>query len=139
MPIVHARLYAGQPESGKLEYPAVQKTSTGIPGLSVIPHSREILIRMYKRYLDDLKQIEEGTPYRAYMERFIGHRLQICESTEDVFEIEQKIGFGQIEELIAWQEKEHKLIPFMLEHKPWERTDKWSKPFVLYSPIGTTK
>jgi len=112
-----------------------QKTSTGIPGLEVNPLAREILIRMYERYLEDLKQFEEGTPYRSHMEKSTKYRLEILRSTEDVFEIEEKIGMGQIEELIDEQEKEFKLVPFMLEHKPWESHDKWDTKFYLYSNV----
>jgi len=69
------------------------------------------------------------------MTRFTKHRLDICKSTEDIFEIEDKIGCGQMEELIEDMEGEQSLIPFMLEHKPWESNGKWDTKFHLYSPI----
>jgi len=112
-----------------------QKYSTGIPGVRVIPRSREILIRMYEKYLEELKKFEEGTPYRSHMEKVTAYRLGICKSTEDIFEIEDKIGMGQIEELIDMQEDEFKLIPFMLEHKPWQIDEKWDRPIGMWSNI----
>jgi hypothetical protein len=62
----------------------------------VIPRSREILIALYRKYLEELKQFEEGTPYRSHMEKTIGNRLDILLSTEDIFEIEEKIRWGQV-------------------------------------------
>jgi len=112
-----------------------QKTTTGIPGIPVIPRSREILIKMMERYLEDITILPADSPYRVYMSKFVQHRLDICRATEDVFEIEDKIGMGQIEELIMAQENEHKLIALMNEHKPWVNDDKWVVPFYLYSPI----
>jgi len=112
-----------------------QKTSTGVPGLEVIPRSREILIKLYERYLEDITVLPQGTPYRDYMSRFVQYRLDICRSTEDIFEIEDRMGAGQMEELIADQENENSLMPFMLEHKPWESNGKWDCKFYLYSPV----
>jgi len=113
-----------------------QKTTTGIPGVPVVPRAREILTRLYERYLEDIKILPEDCPYRVYMTRFIQHRLDICRTTEDIFEIEDKIGCGQIEELIQWQEDEHKMIAFMDEYKPWMKgEDKWDTRFYLYSPV----
>jgi len=112
-----------------------QKTTTGIPGLDVVPRAREILIKLCERYLDDIQALPAGTFYRDYMSKFVQVRLDICHSTEDIFEIEDKIGVGQIEELINDLEKEHSLLPFLLEHKPWETNGKWDTKFYLYSDV----
>uniref|UniRef100_A0A6B2LSE5 NADH dehydrogenase [ubiquinone] 1 alpha subcomplex subunit 5 n=1 Tax=Arcella intermedia TaxID=1963864 RepID=A0A6B2LSE5_9EUKA len=90
---------------------------------------------MIEKYLEELQQFEPGTPYREYMEKVSKSRLEILRSTEDVFEIEDKLGNIQIEEMIHMQEDEMKLVPFLLELKPWEVHDKWHKPFGLWSDI----
>jgi NADH dehydrogenase (ubiquinone) 1 alpha subcomplex subunit 5 len=48
------------------------------------------------------------------------HRLAVVESTENVAEIEQQIGVGQIEEVIFQAEDELKLVGKMEEWKAWE-------------------
>jgi len=112
-----------------------QKSSTGLPCVPVVPRARAILIRIYERYVDMLEQFEASTPYRAHMEKVTRARLAILLSTEDVFEIEERIGCGQIEELIELAENEMRLAPFMLEHQPWKTNDRWHRPFMLYSDV----
>ena len=112
-----------------------QKTSTGIPGVPVLPRGREILIRIYERYLDLLEQFEADAPYRLHMEKLTRGRLEVLLSTEDVFEIEDRIGCGQIEEMIEMAENEMRLLPFMLEHQPWKTNDRWHEPFIVYSDV----
>ena len=112
-----------------------QKSSTGIPGIPVVPRAREILIRIYERYMDMLAQFESDAPYRTHMEKLTQERLAVLLSTSDVFEIEERIGCGQIEELIEHAEAEMRLAPFMLEHQPWKSSDRWHEPFILYSDV----
>jgi len=111
-----------------------QKSTTGLTGLAVVPHAREILIKMYERYLSELEQFEEGTPYRAHMSKVTNWRLDVLRSTQDIFEIEEKLHL-QLEQLIAQQEDEFTLVPFLLEHKPWEPRSKFDAPFVVFSNI----
>jgi len=112
-----------------------QKISTGIPGYPVVPRAREILMKLYDHYLEEIKILPEDSPYRVYMTKFVKHRLDICRSTEDIFEIEDKIGAGQIEELIEETEKEFSCVHLMNEHKPWIPDSKWDTPFYLYSSV----
>eukprot|EP01125_Pyxidicula_operculata_P004689 TRINITY_DN1758_c0_g3_i1.p1 TRINITY_DN1758_c0_g3~~TRINITY_DN1758_c0_g3_i1.p1 ORF type:complete len:155 (+),score=40.11 TRINITY_DN1758_c0_g3_i1:234-698(+) len=114
------------------------KQTTGIPGVPVIPRAREILIRLYQKYLEELEaNFEPRNPYRVLMEKFTKEKLNIVVENKDIFDIEEKIGLGlQIEELIAIAENEFKLIPFMLEHKPWATDSQWSQPLVLWSDIN---
>ncbi len=48
------------------------------------------------------------------------HRLSVVESTSSIQDIENKIGCGQVEELIVQAENELKLVKMMEEHKVWE-------------------
>ena len=104
--------------------------------MPVVPRAREILIKAYEQYLFELRaKLEAGTPYRDHMEKFIQHRLDICNLTTDYFEIEERIGCGQLEEMIDDIENEYSLIPFMVEHRPWEQDNKRDCAFQLYSDI----
>mmetsp|Transcript_39118 Transcript_39118/g.96894 ORF Transcript_39118/g.96894 Transcript_39118/m.96894 type:complete len:130 (-) Transcript_39118:317-706(-) len=96
------------------------KQTTGIVGLEVIPNGREVLGGLVRRVLSDVKAaIPEHAGYRKVVEATYGHRLDIIESTEDPAVIEQKIGCGQIEELVIQAKNELGLIPQMAEWKPW--------------------
>jgi len=127
------RFYAEEKHVGGKE--VFQKTTTGIPGYPVVPRSREVLMKLYERYLEEIKILPEGSPYREYMTKFAQHRLDICRSTEDIFEIEDRIGAGQMEELIEETELEFNCIYLMNEHRPWIPDSKWDTPFFLYSPV----
>jgi len=112
-----------------------QKTTTGIPGYPVVPRAREILMKMMDKYLQELTAFKPDAPYRTHMEKVVQHRLGILRSSEDVFELERRLGAGQLEEQIEALENEFKLVPFLLEHKPWEVKDRWHQPFVLWSDV----
>eukprot|EP01126_Amoeba_proteus_P013752 TRINITY_DN15897_c0_g1_i2.p1 TRINITY_DN15897_c0_g1~~TRINITY_DN15897_c0_g1_i2.p1 ORF type:complete len:148 (-),score=15.47 TRINITY_DN15897_c0_g1_i2:42-485(-) len=109
------------------------KISTGIVGVPVVPHAREILIKLYEKYLTEIEVFEPDSPYRQQMTKVVQHRLDICKSTEDIFQIEEQIG-SQLEELITETEEEFLLIGMLLREKPWEPRSKWEKPWLLSSP-----
>lgn len=74
-------------------------------------------------------------PYRTHMAKLVQHRLDILKTSEDVYELEDKLGAGQLEEQIEAMEREFKLLPFMLEHKPWLVPNRWHQPFMVYSDV----
>jgi hypothetical protein len=88
------------------------KVTTGLVGIEVQPHGREILIKLYEKMLEELKKFEPEVEFRKWMEALLKRRLKILYETEDVFEIEDKIGIGQIEELIIEAETQlNELLP----------------------------
>lgn len=95
------------------------KETTGIVGLEVVPNAREVLVGLYERTLKEIKAVPEDEGYRKAVESFTGHRLQICQEEEDWKRIEDRIGCGQVEELIEEAEDELKLIAKMIEWDPW--------------------
>ncbi|KAI9305817.1 ETC complex I subunit conserved region-domain-containing protein [Cunninghamella echinulata] len=102
---------------------AATKVTTGLTGIPVHPNPRPHLIQTYNNTLSALSRFPAHAVYRQATESFTKNRLSIVESTEDVNEIETKIGGGQIEELILQAEDELKLVSKMEEWKPWEELE----------------
>ncbi|CAK7338722.1 unnamed protein product [Dovyalis caffra] len=95
------------------------KQTTGIVGLEVVPNARAVLINLYNKTLNEIKAVPEDEGYRKAVESFTTHRLKVCEEEEDWEKIEQRIGCGQVEELIEEAQDELKLIEKMIEWDPW--------------------
>ncbi|KAI9003357.1 ETC complex I subunit conserved region-domain-containing protein, partial [Hyaloraphidium curvatum] len=94
--------------------------TTGIFGLPVHPDPRPALISLYSRTLEATKALPETAVYSQAVKSVTQHRLSIVESTEDTAQIEEKIGAGQVEELIVQAEDELKLVEKMKEWKAWD-------------------
>ncbi|KAI4994415.1 hypothetical protein ZWY2020_029463 [Hordeum vulgare] len=76
------------------------KETTGIVGLDVVPEARDVLIGLYTRTLKEIEAVPKDEGYRKAVESFARHRLQICQEEEDWKRIEDRLGCGQVEELI---------------------------------------
>jgi NADH dehydrogenase (ubiquinone) 1 alpha subcomplex subunit 5 len=98
---------------GGLAARAVKET-TGIVGLEVVPNAREVLMGLYTRTLKEIEAVPKDEGYRKAVESFTKHRLQICQEEDDWKRIEDKIGCGQVEELIEEAQDELKLINKMI-------------------------
>ncbi|KAL9381547.1 hypothetical protein Peur_027204 [Populus x canadensis] len=95
------------------------KQTTGIVGLDVVPNARAVLINLYTKTLKEIKEVPEDEGYRKAVETFTKHRLTVCEEEEEWEKIEERIGCGQVEELIEEAQDELKLIGKMIEWDPW--------------------
>ncbi|XP_061375374.1 probable NADH dehydrogenase [ubiquinone] 1 alpha subcomplex subunit 5, mitochondrial [Gastrolobium bilobum] len=95
------------------------KQTTGIVGLDVVPNAREVLIGLYDKTLNEIKKVPEDEGYRKAVESFTSHRLKVCRDEEDWEAIENRLGCGQVEELIEEAQDELKLISYMIEWDPW--------------------
>lgn len=95
------------------------KQTTGIVGLDVVPNAREVLIGLYSKTLKEIQAVPEDEGYRKAVESFTRHRLKVCQEEEDWEKIEQRLGCGQVEELIEEAQDELKLIAKMIEWDPW--------------------
>ncbi|XP_065901066.1 NADH dehydrogenase [ubiquinone] 1 alpha subcomplex subunit 5-like [Dysidea avara] len=96
------------------------KKSTSITGLAVIPQAREILCSLYAKTISALSRLPEEATYRKNTERIVQQRLNIVQEEVNVEKIEQKIGCGQVEQLIDQAERELSLATKMEMWKPWE-------------------
>mmetsp|Transcript_8125 Transcript_8125/g.15073 ORF Transcript_8125/g.15073 Transcript_8125/m.15073 type:complete len:167 (-) Transcript_8125:148-648(-) len=122
------------------------KDTTGLAGLPVIENSREVLIALYQKTLEDVEaSIPKEAAYYDVVTKLTQHRLDICDSTESIYEIEDKIGTGEIEELIDEAEDELKVVGMMKDWKPWDEKDthwevpaEWDAPENLYNNPAAT-
>ncbi|KAI9318369.1 ETC complex I subunit conserved region-domain-containing protein [Dichotomocladium elegans] len=99
---------------------AAKKATTGLTGIPVHPNPRPHLIQTYNKTLTALSRLPATAVYRQATEALTQQRLSVVEGTENIAEIEQSIGNGQIEELIIQAEEELKLVAKMEEWKAWE-------------------
>lgn len=95
----------------------------GITGLAPVQFPKPILLEKYNATLSVLAQMPSSSVYRKATEALTKQRIAIVESTEDVHEIEQKIGSGLAEELIMIAQDELSLSQKLLLWKPWEQLE----------------
>ncbi|KAF7996473.1 hypothetical protein HCN44_002105 [Aphidius gifuensis] len=98
------------------------KHSTLLTGLAVSKLPRRTLGNLYAKILRSLEKCPAESAYRKNVESIVKERAAIVKSTEDVAKIENKIGCGQVEELILQAENELLLTRRMINWKPWEAT-----------------
>ena len=96
------------------------KTTTGVIGYPVVQNGRNILIELYYRYLDALKELPEDDPLRTESTLVINARLQILESDDDLPTIEAKLNVDtfkpvQIEHLIDEIDGDFKVLPVYIK------------------------
>lgn len=110
-------------ETDPFDHPAYDtestKQNTG-DAIQVEIWPRRKLKELYVYTLEYLKDLPEDAGYRIIVEELTRFRLKVVESTEDHSEIEQKIGYGYMEELIEAAKNEITLIGIMKHEKPWE-------------------
>jgi len=80
-------------------------------------------MELYKATLETVKSIPLYSKYRVNVERTTRHRMKLVEDTENIADLELKIGVGMIEEVILQAKDELQLIPFMIEKQPWNNPD----------------
>ncbi|CAI8007590.1 NADH dehydrogenase [ubiquinone] 1 alpha subcomplex subunit 5 [Geodia barretti] len=108
------------------------KKVTGITGLAVVPNAREVLCGLYAKIQAVLQQMPKDAAYRTYTRQIVQQRLQIVQAETNISAIEEKIGCGQVEELIEQAERELALAHKMEEWGPWQ-------PLVSEPPPGQWK
>ncbi|KAL0105301.1 hypothetical protein PUN28_016744 [Cardiocondyla obscurior] len=92
------------------------------------------LIPLYTRILRVLEKFPKNYTYRKETEKMTKNRLQVVKKNENVQAIEDKIGCGQVEELIIQAKNEISLAEKMLIWKPWEKliqeapSNQWTWP-----------
>lgn len=108
--------------------------ATGITGLQAVQFPKPILLEKYAATLSLLSQMPSSSIYRKATEALTKQRIAIVEATEDVNEMEQKIGSGLIEEVINSAQDELSLAEKMIMWAPWEQLEdpapgaQWTTP-----------
>ncbi|KAI1732750.1 ETC complex I subunit conserved region domain-containing protein [Ditylenchus destructor] len=105
------------------------KQTTGITGLYVNANAHHFLRTLYNRILFSLQKFPENSSYRVNTEQIIKQRLDLVNGEPDVHKLEEKIGMGQIEEVIEQAENELQTARILSQHKVWE-------PIVGEAPEG---
>mmetsp|Transcript_13062 Transcript_13062/g.35150 ORF Transcript_13062/g.35150 Transcript_13062/m.35150 type:complete len:96 (+) Transcript_13062:361-648(+) len=78
---------------------------------------------LYRAIFVALEEVPAEAKYRVNVEKTISHRMRLVEATEDLLELEEKLGLGKLEEVIEQAKDELQLVPFMTEHQPWKMQD----------------
>jgi len=99
----------------------VLKKSTNLKGLAVCKNPHQELPPLYNRILRVLGQFPKEYTYRQETEKLVKDRLRIVQENENIQTIEDKIGCGQVEELIIQAKNEISLVEKMVVWKPWEK------------------
>ncbi|VDM43902.1 unnamed protein product [Toxocara canis] len=94
--------------------------TTGLTGLFVNEHPHRALTVVYGRILRALEQMPVNAAYRKYTEQVIKRRLALVQEEPDIQRLEEKIGMGQIEEVIEQAEYELQATRAIVESKAWE-------------------
>lgn len=103
-------------EKDPFDHPAYDtestKPNTG-DAIQVEVWPRRKLKELYMYTLEYLKELPEDAGYRILIEEMTRFRLKVVETQESHEEIEKKIGYGQMEELILAAKNEITLIGIM--------------------------
>jgi len=108
------------------------KKTTGLTGLNVVQNPHRALTVAYARILRALEKIPIESSYRQNTEKIVQYRLNIVQEEKDVEKLEERIGMGQVEELIEQAEFELLAARAMIESRGWE-------PLVEQAPLGQWK
>ena len=96
------------------------KQTTGLVGVPVQAEPREKLMAACEDILREIQVIPEDATYRQNVEAIYKYRLQVCKDQNDVKKIEETVGLGHIEELLAMANDELSLIPKYANGRMWE-------------------
>ena len=95
------------------------KISTGIAYLDVEPFPRMKLMKLYHLALDELRELPDVYGYKFLSQELTRYRMKVVDEHQSIRAIEDKIGYGMIEELIMAAHNELKLLRIMAAWKPW--------------------
>jgi hypothetical protein len=103
-------------EKDPFDHPAYEieatRSNTG-DNVQVEMWPRRKLKELYVHTLEILKDLPEDAGYRILVEELTRFRLKVVEDNNDLIEIEKKINFGIMEELIEAATNEITLIGLM--------------------------
>ena len=96
------------------------KQTTGIGFLDVEPFPRLKLMKLYYLALEEAKHLPDIYGYKTLSIELTKFRMKVVDENENTRDIEEKIGFGMVEELILAAHNELKLLRIMREWAPWD-------------------
>lgn len=96
------------------------KLSTGIAFLDVEPFPRMKLMKLYYLALQEINELPDEYQYKILSRELTRFRMKVVDENESIRAIEEKIGYGMIEELVAAAHNEVKLLRLMKNWQPWD-------------------
>lgn len=109
--------------------PSFHKQTTGLTGLFVDEYAHQNLLKEYGRLMKVLEQMPSHSSYRKYTEQLVKKRIALVQEEPDIVKLEEKIGMGQIEEVILQAKYEILAAKEILKSQAWE-------PLVEMAPEG---
>merc|ERR1711902_118265 len=103
---------------GTREMASYSKVVTGLTGMNVAKNPTHTLGVLYSKNLRALAKMPVDYPYRKHTESLINERVAAMKESSTIEE-EERIGMGQIEEVIIQAENELMLARNILEWKAW--------------------
>ncbi|CAG9464342.1 unnamed protein product [Pedinophyceae sp. YPF-701] len=98
-----------------------EKVTTGLVGLKVDPLAREKIVQRASLVLRSVGHLPEGAGFRTDTEETFSRIRDVCQNKKlNDRQVEQTLGRGNLEQVLAQCEDHLKLIPTMREEKPWE-------------------
>ena len=104
-----------------MEHEGPLKLSTGLSMVDVEPFPRLKLMKLYYMTLEEIRDMPDSYRYKFFVEEQTKFRMNVVDTTKSIKEIEEKISWGLVEELIIQAHNELKLMKIMKRWKPWER------------------
>jgi hypothetical protein len=95
--------------------------TTGIGFLDVEPFPRMKLMKLYYLTLEELKDLPDVYGYKFLSQELTKFRMKVVDENDNIMEIEKKISFGMVEELILAAHNELRLLRIMKEWQPWDQ------------------
>ena len=96
-----------------MEHEGTLKMATGLAMLDVEPFPRLKLMKLYYMTLEEIRDLPDKYEYKLLSEEITKYRMEIVDKTKNIREIEEKIDFGMIEELIYQAHSELRLLKIM--------------------------
>ena len=93
--------------------------ATGLAMIDVEPFPRLKLMKLYYMTLEEIKDIPDIFRYKVLASENTKYRMKVVDELENVRAIEEKIGYGMVEDLIKAAHNELRMLKWMKENEPW--------------------
>nr|7ARC_V Chain V, B13 [Polytomella sp. Pringsheim 198.80]7ARD_V Chain V, B13 [Polytomella sp. Pringsheim 198.80] len=115
---------------------AVLKKYVGVDHLSKEQGTKAKFIVSLNSLLEAVKSVPETAEYRKAIEATCQYRLKVCGENNSDAAIEEVLD-AHLEELIAESKEELRILPVLLESKPWDVPADYSAPVFDYVDAST--
>ncbi len=89
------------------------KIATGLAMVDVEPFPRLKLMKLYYMTLEEIRDLPDAYKYKIISEELTKFRMEVVDQNRSIRKIEERIGYGMVEELIFQAHNEIKLLKIM--------------------------